>query len=123
MNASHANITTQSSGLMERTPARKDKSRRSQLPGSRRRKCTRAARNPGKAAVPQPFRAPAVPGSRSLGLSGAQQIRKDAERTRDTGGQLTEPGEGRENISAFTIACVERAAQQRLFAGIVSFKQ
>src|SRR6202162_700981 len=51
MNVSHPNITTQSSGLIERRPARKHRKPRSRKPGNKARKCKPAARFRGTAAV------------------------------------------------------------------------
>src|ERR1035441_2361548 len=51
MNVSHVNITTQSSGLMGRRPARKHREPRSRKPRSRARKYKLAATCRGMAAV------------------------------------------------------------------------
>src|SRR5271170_5869399 len=110
MNASHANITTQSTGLMERTRERKDRSRRSTPPNNKLQICRRSSRFL-ETAVALPHAAPdraQAPGSQRLAR--AEQVGEDAERSRYAGRQLAEPRKRREHVRALAAPRVQRGA-------------
>src|SRR5215469_839015 len=123
MNASQANITNQSSGLMEQTRAKKRRTLRSAQRGRWSRKDRRAPRSRETAAALQRGARVHVRAAGSQRLARAKEIGEDPVRSRNTSGQFAEPRKSGEDIRALAATRVECRAEQRLLAGVVRFKE